>query len=125
MRSLTSQLRSWQRREWFYRAAWGLARWFALVVVVLAVACLADWRLDKYVDVPFRAEPGMSTVDLAAFALRVVLAALQVGIAAGAAYLLLFRLRTPSVVALAGKAEESIPEFDHRLVTALQLNRDG
>lgn len=125
MRSLTSQLRSWQRREWLYRAAWGFARWFSLLLAVLAVACLGDWWVDKYVDVPFRIEPGLSPVELFAFVLRVAVAALQVAFAAGAAYLLIGRLRTPSVDALAGKAEEAIPEFDHRLVTALQLNRDG
>lgn len=125
MRSLTSQLRAWQRREWLYRATWGFARWLALVFAVLAVACLVDWWLDKYVDVPFAPERGMSPVEFVAFALRVAVAAVQVGLAAGAAYLLIFRLRTPSIVALAGRAEQAIPEFDHRLVTALQLNRTG
>src|SRR5689334_312993 len=125
MRSLTSQLRTWQRREWLYRAAWGFARWFALVAAVLAVACLTDWWLDKYVDMPFAFDRSMSAVDFVAFALRVAVLALQVGIAAGAAYLLILRPRTPSVVALAGRAEQAIPEFDHRLVTALQLNRAG
>ena len=122
MRTLTSQLRSWQRREWLYRAAWGFARWLVLVVVVLAVVCLADWWLDKYIDAPFPVENGRPNVW--GFP-RLVVAALQVGLAAGAAYLLILRLRTPSVVALAGRAEKAIPAFDHRLVTALQLNRAG
>ena len=42
-----------------------------------------------------------------------------------AAYLLVFRVRPPSLEALASRAEKAIPEFDHRLVTTLQLSRPG
>lgn len=111
MRTLVKQLRSWQRREWLYRAAWGTARWVVLVVAVLTLACLTDWLIDRYVDVPF--------------ALRLLMTAVQVGLYAGAGYWLLVRLKVPSLDALAGLAEEAVPEFDHRLVTALQLNRRG
>jgi hypothetical protein len=111
MKTLTRQLRSWQRREWLYRLAWGAARWVALVVLVLTAACLTDWLIDRYVDTPF--------------GLRLLMTAGQLGLFAGAGYWLLVRLNVPSMVALAGRAEEAIPEFDHRLVTALQLNRPG
>jgi hypothetical protein len=111
MRTLVKQLRSWQRREWLYRVAWGAARWVVLVVVVLSLACLTDWLIDRYVDVPF--------------ALRLLMTAAQLSLYAGAAYWLLVRLRVPSLDALAGRAEEAVREFDHRLVTALQLNRRG
>lgn len=111
MRTLIKQLRSWQRRERLYRLAWGGARWVALVVAVLTVACLTDWLIDRYVDTPF--------------ALRLLMTAGQLGLFAAAGYWLLVRLKVPSLDTLAGRAEEEVPEFDHRLVTALQLNRSG
>ncbi len=111
MRTLVRQLRTWQRREWLYRAAWGLARWVVLVVGVLAAACLTDWVIDRFTDTPL--------------ALRLLMTAAQVGLFAAAGYWLLFRLRVPSLVALADRAERAVPEFGHRLVTALQLNRPG
>ena len=59
--------------------------------------------------------------------LRVGMTGGQLLLAAGLAYLLLLRpwLRTPPVDELASAAEKAIPEFGHRLVTALQLNRDA
>jgi len=113
MNSLIWQLRSWQLRERLVRLAWGGARWFAVVAVVLGFACLADWLYDRQSDVPF--------------ALRILLSGFQVGIAAGLAYLFLIRpwSKTPGIDDLAFQAEKAIPEFDHRLVTALQLNRRG
>lgn len=111
MRTLVRQLRSWQRREWLYRLAWGGARWVVLAVAVLTLACLTDWLIDRYVDTPFL--------------LRLLMTAGQLGLFAAAGYWLLVRLNVPSLDALAGRAEEEVPEFDHRLVTALQLNRSG
>src|SRR6185437_332528 len=113
MNSLIWQLRAWQLRERLIRLAWGGARWFAIVAVVLACACLGDWAYDRRTDVPF--------------ALRILVAGFQVGIAAGFAYLFLIRpwSKTPGIDDLAFQAEKAIPEFDHRLVTALQLNRRG
>ncbi|QJW92728.1 hypothetical protein [Frigoriglobus tundricola] len=57
--------------------------------------------------------------------LRAGITGAQVLLACGLAYLLLLRpwLRTPPVDELAGSAEKAIPEFGHRLVTAVQLNR--
>jgi hypothetical protein len=109
MRTLVKQLRSWQRREWLFRLAWGAARWLTLVVVVLTVACFTDWYIDRYADTPFP--------------IRLLMTAGQLGLFAAAGYWLLIRLQVPSLDALAGRAEEEVPEFDHRLVTALQLNR--
>lgn len=113
MNSLLRQLRAWRFRERLVRLAWGGARWAGVVLAVLALACLADWLYDRRAEVPF--------------ALRVVATASQVVLAAGLAYLFLARpwLTTPPVDELAYTAEKAIPEFDHRLVTALQLNRSG
>ena len=59
--------------------------------------------------------------------LRVGMTGGQILLALGLAYLLLVRpwVRTPPVDELAGEAEKAIPEFGHRLVTAVQLNRPG
>ncbi len=111
MNSLIRQLRAWRLREQLVRLSWGGARWFAIVAVVLGFACLADWLYDRRGEVPF--------------ALRVLASLSQVAIAAGLAYLFLLRpwSKTPPIDDLAFQAEKAIPEFDHRLVTALQLNR--
>src|SRR5579883_1385081 len=57
--------------------------------------------------------------------LRVVMTGGQLLLAAGLAYVLLIRpwRRTPPIDDLATTAEKAIPEFGHRLVTAVQLNR--
>ena len=111
MNSLIRQLRAWRLREQLVRLAWGGSRWFAIVATVLAFACLADWLYDRRAEVPL--------------ALRVLATGSQVLIAAGLAYVLLIRpwAKTPHIDDLAFQAEKAIPEFDHRLVTALQLNR--
>lgn len=109
MDELIHQLRRWQGRERLYRFAWGLARWTAAVLFGLFAACLVDWTIDRYRDTPM--------------ALRILMTFGQVALYSAAAVWLLFRLRIPSLDVLAGKAEVAYPEFDHRIVTALQLNR--
>jgi hypothetical protein len=113
MTSLIRQLYAWRLLEQFVRLAWGAARWFAIVAVVLALACLADWLYDRTTEVPR--------------ALRVLATVLQACLAGGLAYFFLVRswFKTPHIDDLAFSAERAIPEFDHRLVTALQLNRRG
>src|SRR5581483_11623458 len=113
MQSLVRQLRRWRFRERLVRLGWGASRWVAAVASILAVACLADWLYDRFYDVPFW--------------LRLLATLGQVAIAAGLAVLFLVRpwTRTPPLDDLAVRAERAIPEFDHRLVTALQLNRPG
>jgi hypothetical protein len=57
--------------------------------------------------------------------LRFGMTAAQLLLAAGLAYAFVVRpwRRTPRIDDLAGAAEKAIPEFGHRLVTAVQLNR--
>ncbi len=111
MEGLIRQLRRWQAREWLFRLAWGAARWATVVVVAITLACLVDWFIDRYQDTPF--------------AVRVLLTLGQLALFAAAACLLLYRLRVPALDSLAGRAEDALPTFGHRLVTALQLNRPG
>ncbi len=109
MKTLIHNLRSWQRHEWLYRVMWGSARLALLVVIGLTLACFTDWLVDRSRDTPMW--------------LRVLLSFTQVVGYSLAAYFFLFRLGVPSIDSLAFRAEKAIPEFDHRLVTALQLNR--
>src|SRR5436309_13384 len=113
MNALVRQLRRWQFRVRVIRLGWGVARWAAVVAAVLALACLTDWTWDLYADTPF--------------VLRVVMTVGQLALAAVLAVLLVVRpwFTAPPVVDLALRAEREIPEFGHRLVTALQLNRPG
>ncbi len=113
MKQLVGQLRQWRFRERLVRLAWGGSGWVAIVATVLAAACLADWVYDRSADVPL--------------VLRVMATIAQVALAVGLGYPLLLRAwaRAPRLDRLAYMAEQAIPEFDHRLVTALQLNRPG
>ena len=117
MSVLFRQLRAWQFREWAYSTARGAAWLLVLIAASLTSACLVDFYLDRYID--NLSEEGTSTP----YWFRVILTVGQAILFAGAAYLLVLRLRKPSLVALAGRAEAAIPEFDHRLVTTLQLTR--
>ncbi len=143
MTNLLGQLTRWRRVEQLIRLAWGGARWVAIVGVVLAGACLVDWLADRYlgsesfrkfrtatwVFAPRSTAPEDwspdAIVDETPFWLRFLMTSGQLLLATGLAYLLLVRpwRRTPPVDELAGTAEKAIREFDHRLVTAVQLNR--
>ena len=136
MTSVLRQLNRWRLRERLVRLAWGGARWFALVAVVLGLACLADWAIDRYSGSQtwrdllksswlFTSTDPLSVGETPFWWFRVPLTAFQVTLAAVLAYLLLVRpwVKTPPVDDLATRAEKAFPAFDHRLVTAIQLNR--
>ncbi len=135
MRSVLGQLRQWRFRERVICLLWGGGRWLALVGTVLAVACATDWTIDrfsgsegwrKFLKSSWVLKP---TDPLSAgetpVGLRLGMTLAQLGLAGLLAYTLLIRpwLRTPPVDDLASRAEKAFPVFDHRLVTAIQLNR--
>lgn len=113
MNRVVGQLRTWWLLEAVVRLTWGLARWVAVGLTILGLACLADWVYDRYDDTPWWA--------------RVANLVFQCTLAVGTAFLFVLRplRRSPSFDDLATRAERAIPEFGHRLVTALQLNRPG
>ena len=86
-------------------------RWSTVVLLALAAACAADWWIDRTRDTPF--------------VVRLLLTVSQVALALAAGWAFVGRLRVPTVDALAAYAEGVIPAFGHRLVTAVQLNRDA
>lgn len=109
MQTLLHKLVVWQRREWLFRASWGFARWSLLVLIGLTVACLTDWIIDRYVETPLWFRVPLTGGQAIAYGIG--------------AYILIFRLRVPSLDSLAARAEDAFPELGHRLVTAVQLNR--
>ncbi len=117
MSLLTRQLRAWQFREWLYSTARGAAWLLVIIADSLAVACAVDFYLDRYIDNV--SEEGTSTP----FWFRAALTFGQLILFAAAVYMLVLKVRGPSLVALASRAELALPEFDHRLVTTLQLTR--
>lgn len=109
MTPILRQLKSWQAREWLFSACVAAAAVVLLAGVGVTLACLIDYFWDGFGETPFWVRVGLLAFQLLAYAGFAVLA---------------FRLvRTPSLVTLAGLAEKAFTEFDHRLVTALQLNR--
>jgi hypothetical protein len=140
MTHVLTQLNRWRLMERVIRAVWGGARVLAVALSVLAVACLLDYLIDRYrgseswrkflratwVFAPKPAEPGESwATDVTPFWLRVLMSTGQAALAGWLAWVFVVRplRRTPVVDDLAFRAEKAIPEFDHRLVTAVQLNR--
>jgi hypothetical protein len=158
MTNVLRQLTRWRLVERAIRLVWGAGRLLAVLGVVLAAACFADWAVDRYAGsetvrklrhsswifapeaAPSAQErwfsehlrlkhgfqmPPDPIIDETPWWFRVAMTAGQVFLALGLAYVLLVRpwRRTPPVDELAGAAEKAIPGFDHRLVTAVQLNR--
>jgi hypothetical protein len=111
MQTLLNTLGQAQSQERRYRLAWGIARFLAVVLPLLALCCLVDWAIDRNRETPWL--------------LRLVMTLSQVGVAIVCFSKFVMRLQVPSLDALAAQAEGLMPVYGHRLVTALQLNRAG
>lgn len=135
MNSVLRQLNQWRFRERAITFAWGAARWVAIVAMVLIVACALDWTIDRYSGSAGWRKALRSTRVLAPsnpldvghtpFGVRFLMTAGQLALAGFLGYYFVVRplRQTPLVDDLALRAEKAHPEFDHRLVTAIQLNR--
>ena len=135
MTSVLQQLERWRFLERVVRVVWGAGRWLALGAAVLLLACLTDFLIDRYsgsqtwrnVLTSSRIFAGVSPLSAGETPLwfRILLTLAQCVLAVGLAFVFLIRpwLRTPPVDDLASHAEKVHRDFDHRLVTALQLNR--
>jgi len=109
--TLSRKLSQLRRRETLLRLIWGAARWFALVLGLLLLACLIDWSLDRDEDTPW--------------AVRVALTAVQAVVMLAAAWRFLIKplLRRPNDSDLALWVEDQNPRLGHRLISAVQLNQ--
>lgn len=100
-------------RERALRFAWGASRGLALAAGAMVVACLLDWLIDLRTETPE--------------ALRWVMILAQAGLWVGAAAVWIVR---PLRERLGDResalwVEEHYPEFRHRLITTVELNRPG
>ena len=110
---ILNKLARLRRLERLLRFVWGAARVAAVALVLLALCCLADWLIDRWYDTPT--------------ALRVAFLWTQLLVVAALAVLLVvlptFRRLGDST--LATWVERTFPDFRHRLITAVELNRAG
>lgn len=109
-RIILTQLARLRRRERALGVAWGFSRWLALVLVVLAAACLTDWLIDRRQDTPWNLRVGLLTAQAVLW-----LAAALILIARP-----LFRRLSDRRLALF--VEEKDPSLQHRLISTVQLH---
>ena len=111
--SIRHNLASLRRRERLLTLVWGAACWLAIVLVLLAVCGFVDWLIDRQRDTPMGVRVGM-------FGVKAVVAAL-----AGLLFVLWPQIRRLPDALLALWVEEKVPQFEHRLISAVQLNQPG
>jgi hypothetical protein len=106
-----SKLAGLRGRERFFQVIWGCVRWLALAVTLFCFAVFIDWQFDKNRDTPVW--------------LRGLLAVLQVItlLIAAIFWILVPLISRKSLILLARRVEKKIPEYDHRLITSIQLTR--
>src|SRR5262245_15404480 len=109
IRRLLSRLRARERAlAQGRRAAWAVAGCAALLVV----ACLVDYLVDLWQETPRPVRVGLLGMQVVGWL-----------VALGMVLQPLFRRRSDEALAL--HLEEKLPALGHRLISAVQLNRDG
>jgi hypothetical protein len=108
---ILNNLAGLRRRERLLTFVWGLACWVAVVLVLSFLCGLADWLIDRERETPF-------VVHLAFFAMQAAAWFL-----AGFCFIILPQIRRLPDDLLALWVEAKCPKFDHRLISAVQLNR--
>jgi hypothetical protein len=101
------QLRAWQFREWLYSAIVATAGMILFITLGVTLACLVDFLIDRRVDTPQWVRIPLTLIQVAIYMLTFIV--------------ILRFLKVPSLVTLAMRAEEAIPQLGHRLVTTMQL----
>jgi hypothetical protein len=110
---LLAKLTQLRQRERLLRLAWGGARLVSLVLSVFILACLLDWLVDMWDETPWGLREFM-------FGAQAVLAGVAIFW-----FLLVPQLRRLRYEKLALLVESKRPELQHRLISALELNRPG
>jgi hypothetical protein len=109
--TILNKLAQVRHRERLVRFLWGVARVLAVTLALLAVCCFADWLIDRWYDTPRWLLTSFLVVQCGVLgSLTLVLIALPV-----------FKPLSNSTVAQ--WVEQAFPEFRHRLITAVELNR--
>ena len=109
--SIRSNLAGLRRRERLLSLTWGVACWLTIVIGVLFVCCFIDWLVDRNQDTPF-------SVRFALFLFHA-----SCSLAAAAWFIVLPQMRRMSDDALALMVEDKMRKLDHRLISAVQLNK--
>jgi hypothetical protein len=145
------KLEALRARERLILVFWGAVRWLTLAVSLLVFFCLIDWTVDRYgsltaretvrdlgasarrnfsIDFSHDAENRMAIrwmnhFDATPLWLRYGCSLVLFGTLLVSGWYWLVRpwTKAPSLVRLAVRAEKAFPDFDHRLVTAIQLTR--
>src|SRR5579862_2129316 len=109
-RNICQQLSRLRRREHFFQFVWGGARCLAVVVAVLAGACLVDWLIDLRQDTSFLIHFLLLVGQMLLWSACLMLLGARWSRRQGDAEIALW-------------IEERSPELDHRLISAVQLNQ--
>jgi len=111
-RQILQHLARLRRRERLLRLLWAAARWAGLMSAILILACGIDWIVDCRQDTPWIARVSMALVQS------------MIGVIAGVRFFgPVFQRLSDSALSLC--VEEKLPAFDHRLISAVQLNQPG
>ncbi|MBI3410459.1 MAG: hypothetical protein HY040_19140 [Planctomycetes bacterium] len=110
-RSITRKLAGLRGRERLLQLAWGVARWLAVILMLLLIAGAIDWLIDRDQDTPW-------PVRYALFFTQLIVA-----LTAAVWFLIrpLSKRLRDDILAL--RVEERYPALRHRLITAVQLNK--
>jgi hypothetical protein len=111
--TIRSNLSSLRRRERLLTFVWGAACWLAVALVLLVICCFVDWLIDRWQDTPMTVRVGLVGVQLASAFL------------AGILFLMIPQFRRLPDALLALWVEDRVRDFDHRLISAVQLNAPG
>src|SRR5271165_2839725 len=95
-------------RERCLELFWGASRFMALTLGLLIVACAVDWAIDRERDTPVELRRFLSYFQVA------------VAVAAGIWFLVWPLRNRLTDAALALRVEERMPQFKHRLISAVQ-----
>lgn len=111
--SILQNLASLRQRERLLTFVWGLACFISTILVLLLLCCAVDWLIDRDRDTPFAVRAGLLILQFG------------VAIVAGFFFILWPQVKSLSDDSLALWVESKIHRFDHRLISAVQLNRPG
>ncbi len=109
---LLERLRELAQQERKLRLVWGLARWAAVVVGLFLICCGIDWWIDLWYDTPA--------------VVRWLMRIAQIGVAG---YLFYRWVMVPQQTGLSANelvlwVESQRPEYQHQLISAVQLNAE-
>lgn len=111
--TIRRKLSSLRWRERLLSFVLGASCWIAVMLVLLAIACFIDWFIDRERDTPFEVRAALLFFQAAAAFIGLIL------------FLLLPQIRRLSDATLALWVEDAMPQFDHRLISAVQFNQPG